>query len=274
MPYVKGHEPGVFAFGLRDFWQNLFKPGFIGGRRPLTLYRPGEPIEVRRYLALYSRRDQPGHLAIGWVRFDPKGGVEIEGENRAIAFCLAIAPLVSDGQIVPRETRVGYQADLRHEIHVPPERWKEILPQLKAALLSSTDPAECGAAILAKARALNLSMEKRYWLESFGIRRDGQLNLIAGQMSADEAAERQLAMESVAAGISQEGGSCGFSIWECEKDFEKADSILRDASGQPVWEAAPRYFGNNTYFRPNALALCVIKMKNFVTEPPLRNDRS
>jgi hypothetical protein len=91
-------------------------------------------------------------------------------------------------------------------------------------------------------------------------------------MSAAGAAERQIAMGSVGAIQTQEGGSCGYALWECAKTFDKKGAnVERDANGKPVWETAPRFFGMNTYFRPSALALCVIRLRSLVTEPPLRS---
>jgi hypothetical protein len=231
---------------------------------------PSEDLSARQHFVLYSLADNPGDLAIGRARFDGQR-IRVEGESGEISLGVAGAPLAIEGRAVPAETRISYQADLRHEFHIPPSRWRAVLAELQPLLLASRDPTEAGTAVLRRAGELGLSVENGYWLESVGVGPDGQLNLISGRMSASEAAERQLAMGSIGAILTQEGGSCGYAVWECAKDFARHDQVLRDATGKPVWELAPRFFGMSTYFRPSALTLCIIKLKSFLIEPPFRS---
>lgn len=266
-PHLGEQAPAVFAFGLRDSFQNRFKPAY--SERLGTVARPGEPLGSRPYHVLFSAGDDPGHVDLGVAEFTP-GGIRLVADTRAVRFAAAATPLVWDHEPVPLWARVAYQADLRHEWHLPPSRWDVEHRQLQHALLSESDPERAGRAVGEMAARLGLARETGYYLSSVGISGDGRLILISAHGSTDALAERQIRAGAERAVITEEGGSCGYALWECAKDYRQPDRTRRNASGDPIWEKEPRYFGMTTYWRPCALALAVIKLRSYFTEGPFR----
>jgi len=271
-PQLGNQQPAVFAFGLRDTYQNRFKPAWCGERGVLA--RPAEPLASRPHYVIYSAGDDPAHVDLGMADASSQGLV-VRGVLAPARFAVAGTPLVWEGQVVSEIRRMGYQSDLRHEWHLPPSRWKADHARLQAAVLSAADPDEAGQAVMNEASTMALRPENDYYLESVGIdRQRRQLLLIAAHGSPASMAARQIQAGADAAVLTQEGGSCAYALWECEKDFSRADKVMRDDLGMPVWENAPRYFGMTTYFRPFALALGVLQLRGMLTEPPFREDQA
>lgn len=262
-PFCQGASPSTFGFGLRDTWQNRFKPAFMAGRG--TLARPGEPLAHRPYTVLYSAGNDHTHIAIGKGRFTGSG-IDIQNDNRPVRFAVAGTPLVEEGKPVPAETRVGYQADLRHEFHLPPSTWPSIHRPLQQLVESDPDPIKAGTAVLNEAAAQGLQQERGYYLGSIGVSDTG-LIFLSAHGSVDTLAQLQISAGARHAILTEEGGSNAYALWECQKDFQ-APNQVKTSAGQPLWEAAPRYFGMTTYWRPFAMVLGVLQLKSFLTETP------
>lgn len=267
--YLERHAPSVFGFGLRDILQNRFRFAYLRDSDPSIIARPGEALESRLYAVLYAHGNDGGRISIGTARFSGSS-IQIEGESECPCWAVALTPVVWDGSTVPIATRIGYQADLRHEFRIPPPLWNSVLKELDSLLDCDSDPRVTGSRILHAAARLGLKTETRYYLGAIGITTNGDLVCINGHRSADEIARELIRNGAVRGVLNEEGGSCAYALWECERDFRAADSVRR-TDGVPVWDASPRFFGMTTYWRNAALALGVLHLRDVVIEEPLRH---
>ena len=257
----------LLGIGFRDSYQNLFKFLFQRGQSPATLCRPCEPLVRRQYATLFCRTAEPGRLRGGQATFSPYS-VSVLGQPDDVEFAFVATPLVEAGVVTPIEKRVGSQSDLRHEFRISPLRWKTDLPALQALLFTSDPAAAIGERILHEARRRGLHPEDGYYLSSVGVRENGDLILISQHSSVSALAQAQVEAGADYALLVEEGGSCGTAIWNNARDFSLPDPVKRDANGSVVWQPEPVIFGNNSYFRPNALAMCVVELKDFFLEAP------
>lgn len=272
--HLDGQAAAVLAFGLRDTYQNRFKWAFEGGGKGRGLLtRPGEPLDRRSYAVIYSAGDDPSHLAIGEAHV-ANGTVQVAEEARPIRFAVAAAPLVWDGVPLATAVRLAYQADLRHEFHLPPSTWKTIHPQLQSLLGAPGSPAQIGAAVEAEAARLGLAPENGYYLASVGVDEEGGLILVSAHGSPADLAALQINAGAVRAVLTEEGGSCAYALWEAAKDFAAAGNVQRNAAGVVQYEPAPRLFGMTTYWRESAIALGVVRLKTVIQESPFRDRAS
>jgi len=267
-PLLNNRPPALLAFGARDGYQNAFKFFYLDGQ---LLCRPLEPLDSRAYAAIYSASED--HVGIARVTFRD-GELKADDDERTLRWAYATTPLIWDGEIVPLPLRLAYQSDLRHEFHIPPSRWSEDHRELQALLFEPGTPEEIGSRIITEAARRGIRQEKGYHLSSVGVTRSGDLVLVSSHGSMDSVAEHQQRLRGAdvwRAVVTEEGGSCGYALWECKKDYSAPDTILR-RNGVPEWESAPHFFGTSTYFRNKALSLIVLRLQDFFVEPPFRND--
>ncbi len=267
-PLLNDQPSALLAFGARDGYQNAFKPLSLDGQ---LLCRPLEPVNRRAYAAIYSTAED--HLGIGRAVFRD-GQVKVEGRNQKVRWAYATTPLIWDGEVVPLPIRLAYQSDLRHEIHIPPSRWATDHAELQAMLFQPGEPEELGQAVMVEAAKRGLRQETGYYLSSVGVTRSGDLVLVTTHGSLASLAEHQRLHQGAdvwRAVVTEEGGSCGCALLQCKKDYGAEDSVLR-RDGKIQWESSPQFFGTSTYFRNKALALIVLRLRDFVVEAPFREE--
>lgn len=267
-PHLSSSARTVLAFGLRDTYQNLFKFIWQRNQHPSLLCRPIEPLEKRQYAALYARTAEPGRLRGGLAAIKPDQLV-IAGDSSEVEFAIVATPLVENSRITPLERRIGFQSDLRHEFRINPRSGgKPDLPALQQYLLADESVEATGERILQEATRRGLPAQDGYYLSSVGVRDNGDLILISQHSSVSALAEAQLHAGATHALLVEEGGSCGTAIWQNALEFSLPDYVKRDANGNPIWQPEPVIFGTNSYFRPFAIATCVVELNEFFLEAP------
>lgn len=267
LPFQSGSARSLIATGLRDSWQNMFKFVWRRGLDARHACRPCEPLQHRQYPVLYCRSSEPGRLRGGQACLTEQG-VSVQGETFDVGLAIAAAPLVEDGCLTPLTRRLGFESDLRHEFHVRPSEWREVLPPLQRFLFSADQPELVGTRILQEAERRGLKPEQGYYLSSLGVRQNGDLILISMHGSVSSLAQAQLDAGAVYALLTEEGGSCATAVWQNAMDHSLPDHVRRDVNGSALWQPEPVIFGTNSYFRPQALALCVVELSDFFIEPP------